>query len=61
MNSEVARLQDEIRIRMSRIATGVATEKDRAEVQILMKRRSQLMYEHGLAVAKANSKGKMLK
>ena len=57
MNSEVARLQDEIRIRVSRIATGIATEKDRIEAQDLMRRRSQLMYEHGLSVAKANSKG----
>ena len=57
MNSEVARLQDEIRVRVSRIATGVATEKDRIEVQDLMRKRIQLMHEHGLSVAKTNSKG----
>lgn len=57
MDSEVARLQDEIRIRMSRIAAGVATEKDRVEARNLMKKRIQLMHEHGLCVAKTNSKG----
>jgi hypothetical protein len=54
---ETAALADTIRRTMARIASGRGTARDFAEVDGLMGRRVDRLYEHGLSVARARARG----
>jgi hypothetical protein len=53
---ETATLADTIRSTMARIASGRGTAGDFAEVDGLMGRRVDRLYEHGLSVARARAR-----
>lgn len=55
--SETAMLADKIRSTMARIASGHGTAGDFAELDGLMERRVDRLYEHGLSVARARAGG----
>ena len=53
---ETAMLADTIRSTMARIGSGRGTAEDFAEVDGLMGRRVDRLYEHGLSVARARAR-----